>query len=340
MPTLDHPPGALEGALRLLADPTRLRILALLEGEELSVGELCRALELAQSRVSNHLRHLREAGLLVERHAGTSTFLRLVPPARAGSLARRLWLVLREELGSLPEHAADRVRLAQLLDERRSSEDALFERLAGEWDKIAGAFESGRARERAAAHLLPAGFAVADLGCGTGYMAAALLGRVARLVCVDRSRAMLEATRKRLEALDPAAGRPGGTQLELHQADLDRLPLADGELDGAVVGLVLHHLEDPGPGLSEVARVLKPGGTLAVLELAPHKEAWMRAELGDRHLGLEPKDVLAALTRAGFEDLLLDPVEDRYRPRRAGAAPDDASPSLSLYIVRGRKPRP
>jgi hypothetical protein len=99
---------------------------------------------------------------------------------------------------------------------------------------------------------------------------------------------------------------------------------------------------------------LKPGGTAVVLELAPHKESWMRAELGDRHLGLEPADVMAAFARAGFEDIALDPVQDRYRPRRPAAASAPAAPngtggvgheasvepvSLTLYLVRGRAPR-
>lgn len=327
-------PGA---ALRAMSEPLRLRILALLEAEELSVGELSRALGLSQSRVSNHLRVLREAALLRERHAGTSTYLRLAAPrpgrAEGGlDVAARLWAVLRGELDLLPERDADRVRLDAVLAER-AGDGGFFDRVAGEWDKIAGAFESGLARERAAGHLLPAGYTVADLGCGTGYMGAALLGRCARLVCVDQSEAMLAAAGERL------AKHPRGTAIELRQGPLDRLPLADGEVDAVVVGLVLHHLDELDRPLAEMQRVLRPGGTLAVLELAPHGEGWMRAELGDRHLGLEAKDVLAALGRAGFVDLVLDPALDRYQPRRAGAAPGEPARSLDLYLVRGRRPR-
>jgi ArsR family transcriptional regulator len=324
-------------ALRLLADATRLRILALLEREELSVGELSRALDLSQSRVSNHLRLLREAGFLSERHAGTSTHLRLARPRNGSAIAARLWDVLREELAGLPDHAADRVRLEALLEERRAGEGAFFDRMAGEWDKVAGAFATGRARERAAAHLLPPGFVVADLGCGTGYMAASLVGLASHLVCVDRSTAMLDEARRRLEH------NTQGTRVEFRRGLLDDLPLADGEVDAVVCAMVFHHLREPGAALAEMRRVLRPGGTACVLELAPHREAWMREELGDRHLGLEPRDVLSAFERAGFQDLLLDPVEDRYRPRRPGQGPEarpgpDGPPELSLYLVRGRAP--
>jgi len=321
----------LGGALRLLADPTRLRILGLLEREELAVGELSRALSLAQSRVSNHLRLLRDAGLLLERHVGTSTFLRLAPPRGDARLTDRLWEVVRGELEQLPEHQADRVRLAAVLDERRSDEGAFFDRLAGEWDKFSGAFENGRARERAMAHLLPRDFVVADLGCGTGYMGAALLGNCSRLICVDRSEGMLLQAKKRLE---PTARH---TEIEYRQGELDALPIADAELDGLVAGMVLHHLPTLDDALAEMHRVLKPGATAAVLELAPHHEEWMRAELGDRHLGLAPTEVLEAFERAGFDDLLLDPVEDAYRPRRAQAASDEVPHSLPLFVVRGRK---
>ena len=344
MAPLAGPADGIGALLRLIADPLRLRILALLEKEELSVGELSRALECSQSRVSNHLRLLREADLLQERHAGTSTYLRLAAapalrPAVANghatqaraSFAGRLWPLLSPELEELPEHAADRVRLERVLAERRG-EVELFDRLAGEWDKIAGAFATGQGRERAAKHLIPRGFTVADLGCGTGYMAASLLGSCARLLCVDRSSAMLQEARKRL------AKNARGTVLEFRQGELDRLPIEDGECDGALAGLVLHHLPALDGAFAEMRRILKPGGTAAVLELAPHKEAWMRAQLGDLYLGLEAGDVLAAMQRAGFEDIVLDPVEDAYRPRRTDA-PDGDSVSLSLYIVRGRSPR-
>ncbi len=319
--------------MRLLSDPIRLRILSLLEEEELSVGELCRSLALAQSRVSNHLRLLRDSDMLAERHVGTSTFLRTSPSQASTRLAARLWSSLRAELGALPEHAADRVRLASVLAARPAGPGGFFDRLAGEWDKLAGAFETGRARERSAAHLLPAGMVVADLGCGTGYMAEALLGNCARLICVDRSEAMLAEARKRLLR----AARD--TALDFRLGDLDRLPIADAELDGCVVGMVLHHLERIERAVEELRRVLKPLAAVSVLELAPHREEWMREQLGDRHLGLPPDEVLAAFERAGFADLALDPVEDRYRPRRSNALASGDPVSLSLYIVRARAPK-
>ncbi len=320
----------LGNALKLLADPTRLRILALVEETELSVGDLARSLGLSQSRVSNHLRLLREAELLAERHRGTKTYLRLAPAENGTQLVGRLWSRLAPEIDALPERGADRSRLAAVLAEREGGD--LFDRLADEWDKIAPAFETGQGRERTGLHLLPSDYTVLDLGCGTGYMAQALLGQCERLILVDRSARMLEEAEKRL------VPRAGTTALDLRRGEVDRLPLEDEEVDGALCGLVLHHLESRDACLREVWRVLRPGGAFAILELAPHREAWMHSALGDRHLGLEPTDVMADLERAGFADLVLDPVQDRYRPRRPGSAPDDETVSLTLYIVRGRKP--
>lgn len=327
--------GNVGGALRLFSDSTRLRMLAVLEVAELSVGELSRTLDLSQSRVSNHLRILRASGLLLERRVGTSTYLRLERPggkaAAPEGVAARVWSVLRTELDELPEHGADRIRLEAVLA-ARLGDDALFDRMAGEWDKLAGAFTTGRARERAALHLMPPDFVVADLGCGTGYMAEALLESAGRVICVDRSDAMLDEARKRLSRRAPRA------RIEFRRGRLDALPIEDQELDGLVVGMVLHHLDELDPAILEMRRVLKPGGTAAVLELAPHHETWMRAELGDRHLGVPATDILAAFERAGFEDPLLDPVEDHYRPRRSGTDTSGDPVSLSLYIARGRRP--
>src|SRR5262245_36339082 len=121
----------LPAALKLLGEPTRLRILALVDRDEVSVGELSESLGMAQSRVSNHLRLLRDAGLLTERHAGTSTFLRLSPP-REGTVNERLWSALRAEIREIPEHAADLARLEGVLARRPRGGD-FFDRVAGDW---------------------------------------------------------------------------------------------------------------------------------------------------------------------------------------------------------------
>ncbi len=329
--------------LRVLGDPTRLRILGLLELDELSVGELARALEMAQSRVSNHLRVLRDASLLSERHAGRTTYLQLAigapddasAPASPSGLSLRLWHALRAEIPLLPEFAADVERLAQVIAERRAQSRDFFDRVAGEWDKLGVDFQSGQARQRVAAALLPRGLTIADLGCGTGYLSRALLGLCERLVCVDRSAGMLAQARSKLEPVPP------GMQIDLRQGELDHLPIADAELDGCVAGMVLHHLPAPDAALREMLRVLKPDGRAVVLELAPHHETWMHTALGDRHLGLDPRDVLNAFTRAGFVDVRLESVDDRYQPRPDSSDREDvdrSSVSLPLYIVRGRTP--
>jgi len=332
--------GELTSLLRILGDATRLRILALLEREELSVGELVRALGMQQSRVSNHLRLLREAGLLAERHAGKSTHVRLAAEARAngGAAALELWSALRERVATFPEHADDLGRLEAVLEERARGERDFFDRVAKDWDKIGQDFETGQARQRAAAALLPRGLVLADLGCGTGYVARALCGLCARLVLVDRSSAMLARAKERL------ADVPGGTELDFRRGELDALPIATAELDGLVAGMVLHHQDDLARPLAEMRRVLKPGAAAVLFDLVPHAEDWMREAQGDRHLGLDPADVLAALERAGFGEIALETPADHYRPREFAAA---ANPSegaepvrarLPLFLVRARVP--
>lgn len=329
MLTAPADPGRLTALLRVLGEPTRRRILALLEEEELAVGELARSLGMAQSRVSNHLRVLREHGLLRERRAGSSTFLRLAPGEEDGDLPARLWRALGPEVRASDAHALDRERLRAVLAERRERSRDFFDRVAGEWDAIGVEFTTGAGRLLCATQLLPATAVIGDLGCGTGYMGRALIGICAKLVCVDRSEGMLAEARRRIGPV------PDGTEIEFRLGELDDLPVADEELDGALVGMVLHHLSDPLPFLREVLRVLKPGAALAALDLFPHDEAWMHEALGDHHLGLEPDRVVAALRSAGFVALSSEPAPDRYRPRtRAG----EQGPALPLFVVRGRKP--
>jgi ArsR family transcriptional regulator len=335
----------LTSSLKVLGDATRLRILALLEREELSVGELSRALGMSQSRVSNHLRVLREAHLLDERRSGNSTFLRPIAPtgstggANGSSVALELWTTLRERVVELPEHAADLGRLAAVVEERQRSSVEFFDRVAKDWDKIGVDFSTGQARQRAAASLLPPGLTLADLGCGTGYLARALLGLCTRLICVDRSAAMLRQARERLEGAE-LAGTP--TALEFRQGELDQLPLEDGEVDGLVAGMVLHHVARLDQPLAEMRRVLRPGGTAVLVDLAPHGEEWMREAQGDRLLGIDPAEVTTALEAAGFERAVLETVHDHYQP----TVPQDSADTvrrerarLPLFLVRAHAPQ-
>jgi len=328
---------ALPDALRVLSDPTRLRILALLSDEELSVGELARVLEMAQSRVSNHLRVLRDARLLDERHVGRTTHLRLTALATdatspSGDATTRIWHALRAEIPTLPEHPSDLARLERVLTERTRGSTEFFDRVAGDWDKIGVDFQTGQARHRAAAALLPHDLVLGDLGSGTGYMAHALAGLCSKLICVDRSKGMLAQAKKKL-------GRaPQHCRVEFRRGELDALPIDDGELDGCVAAMVLHHLRSIHGALAEMQRVLKPGGRAVVLELAPHKENWMHETLGDRHLGLDSRDVMRAFEKAGFEGVTLDAPEDRYEPKPAKTDGNARPISLPLYIVRARKP--
>jgi ArsR family transcriptional regulator len=251
-------------------------------------------------------------------------------------------------VASTPEHADDLGRLERVLEERARSESDFFEAVAADWDKIGVDYECGQARERAAAALLPRGLVLADLGCGTGYMARSLYGLCERLILVDRSPAMLARARERL------ARAPGSTVLDVRRGELDALPIEDGLLDGLVAGMVLHHLPLLDGPLREMRRVLKPGAPLALLDLVPHNEAWLREAQGDRLLGVDPADVLAALERHGFEQVALETPSDHYRPARpdeggeSGASAQTAAPTepeqartrarLPLFLVRATAP--
>jgi ubiquinone/menaquinone biosynthesis C-methylase UbiE/DNA-binding transcriptional ArsR family regulator len=332
---LKGPPDSpsLASLLKALGDPTRLRILGLLGGHELSVGELCRSLGLSQSRVSNHLRVIREYALLTERHVGPSTFLYFDAAGleAGGGFMGELWATLVPEVRKQREHGDDLARLRGVLEERRQNTKNFFDSVAGEWNAIGVDFATGQARQRVAANFVDPQLTVADLGCGTGYVAQAFLGLCSRVICVDSSTGMLEEARKRLDET------PVGTRIEYRPGELDSLPLSDGEVDGAVCAMVLHHLESPDACLAEMFRIIRPGGTAVLLELSPHRQEWMHEALGDRHLGLDPQLVAQSLESAGFVEVALEIAADRYQPGQAERA--EREEGLPLYIIRGRVPR-
>jgi 2-polyprenyl-3-methyl-5-hydroxy-6-metoxy-1,4-benzoquinol methylase len=244
--------------LTVLADPFRGRVLLLLEDQELSVSELCAVLQQPQSTVSRHLKVLSDGGWLGSWRDGTSNLYRLA----AGQLdaeAGELWRLVRRQVADLPAAAQDRARRNAVLRARRARSKEFFAAAAGEWDRLRRELFGAPAESVPLLGLLDPGWTVGDLGCGTGATAELLAPFVSRVIAVDESAEMLAAARERLAARN----------VDLRQGALEALPVADGELDAAVLMLVLHHLADPAAVLAEAARALAPGGRAARRSSSP-----------------------------------------------------------------------
>lgn len=290
-------PAALLGWMEGLADETRLRLLRVLEREELSVQELCGVLRLPQSTVSRHLKTLSDQGWLRSRRQGTASFYAFSADADAG--AKRLWRLARAETDGWAAVEQDELRLEARLKARRDGAQEFFAGAAREWEALRAELY-GRAFEREAlAALLPPGWAVADLGCGSGALTAALAPHVGKVVGVDQSAAMLKAARRRLE---------GVPNVELHRAGLEALPLPAAACDAALAVLVLAYVPEVAPVLAEAARILKPGGRLAVVDLARHADEDFARRLGQVRLGFTPADLSRALGAAGLAGAAVRPL--------------------------------
>ena len=284
--------------LSALADPIRSRLLLLLDRHELTVGELCNALQLPQSTVSRHLKTLADEGWVIARAEGTSRRYTM-PGAALDPGARRLWHLVREQVGTTPSARNDLSRVEQLLLERRSTSQAFFSSRAGQWDKVRVELYGSRADLTPFAALLDPDWIVADLGCGTGQTTAALAPFVGRVIAVDESSAMLAAARRRLGDRE---------QVEVRSGRLEDLPIDDAELDAAILSLVLHFVVDPAAVLAEAARTIRPGGRLLVVDMVPHEREEYRSTMGHLWLGFDPAQLTAWLERAGFADVRIVPL--------------------------------
>ncbi len=303
--------------LAALAEADRLRILRLLEREELSVGELAKVLQLPQSTLSRRLKLLADAGW-VERRAEGAASLYLLAVDTLPELMRQLWHAVRAQMtGDEIERQlqADSLRLASVLAERRANSQTYFGRIAGEWDVIRRELFGSGFTARALLALLPSHWIVADLGCGTGNAAEHLAPFVKRVVAVDFSEPMLEAAQKRLAAFD---------NIDFVQGDLAALPLEDESVNAAVCVLVLHHLDNPIQALREMARVLKPGGKGLLIEMQAHDRREYRTTMGHKHLGFTDDAISELLREAGFQNPQLTVVS---------GAPDAKGPNLLLVMA-------
>jgi ArsR family transcriptional regulator len=296
----------LQKVFKLLADSTRVRILALLEREELAVQELMQVLGMAQSRVSRHLAILRDAGLLRDRRDGTFVFYRLVRPTR-GPWAE-LWPLLQRALDDDPSAQRDAAALGRVLEARAGRTRSFFDAVGPEWDALRKVFGDDVLRARAITRLVPQDLTVLDLGTGTGILALELARLGMRVVAVDHSSRMLDAAREKFEA----AGVEG---VELRRGDAAALPLEDASVDAAFAHVVLQYLSAPGDAVAEMARVVRPGGIVVTTDFLRHDQAWMRDELGVVWLGFAPDEVEAWFRNAGLVDFCFETGEPLSRGR-------------------------
>ncbi len=283
------------GVLRAAAEPTRLRILALLAREELAVLELCRILGQSQPRVSRHLKLLAEAGLVERFPDGAWVFYRLTRGVAQRGFADEALAMIAAEDATL---AADASRLAGVAEGRAAQAGAYFARNAERWDEIRSLYTAEAAVEAAILEMAgPGPFErLVDLGSGTGRMLTLLGDRARTSIGLDLSRQMLNIARSHVASA-------GLASCELRHGDILATGLPEGEADLVVVHQVLHYLSDPAAAAAEAARLTAPGGRVIIVDFAPHDLEFLRVEHQHRRLGFSDVEIAGWLRAAGLGDM-------------------------------------
>ncbi len=303
--------------LRLLADPTRARIMLLIAKGELTVGELQEILGMKQARISTHLSLLRQSGLAADRRDGKRTHYTLAPglPPPTQALLR----AVRDALADDPPAQADQRALRRLADNRRRAADAHFNRVAGRLGRHYCPGRSWEAVGRMLCQLVPA-IRIADLGAGEGVLSQLLARRAEFVHCVDKSPRMVKVGRE-------LARRQGIRNLDYVLGDIEDIPLRAGSVDLALLSQALHHAEQPRRALAEAHRILRPGGRIVILDLKAHRFEKARELYADRWLGFEPNDLCDWLEAAGFT-----------QPEARVVAREDTGPRFETLLAVAGKP--
>jgi ubiquinone/menaquinone biosynthesis C-methylase UbiE/DNA-binding transcriptional ArsR family regulator len=299
--------------LQTLGDETRVRLLLLLAGHEFTVTDLCTALQLPQSTVSRHLRVLADGGWVVSRADGTSRHYRL---AELDADAGELWGVVGSRAAETAVSRGDAERARAVRARRRQRSREFFSTAAADWDRMRVELFGSGSDVLPLYGLLDSGWTVADLGAGTGALAARLAPFVKRVIAVDSSAEMLSALEIRVEGIDGVESRRG---------DLEALPVEDGSCDLAFMLLVLHYIVEPVDALREAWRILKPGGRLILVDMRAHDREEYRTSMGHVWTGFTARQIETWGTEAGFGAVRVEPLSPD---------PDAAGPLLFLAAMR------
>jgi ArsR family transcriptional regulator len=294
--------------LKAMGDPTRLRLLTLLDTEELSVNEMVRIMGMGQSRISRHLAVLKDAGLLDQRRKGTWSYYS-IPSTVA---AKEVLQAFREDDFYKRTLEGDGPRIKKVIEDRRDEALQYFEKVAEDWDDIRAEYFGLRVRNRALAGLIPSNWTVADVGCGTGFLLLAVAPLVKKAIGIDISSEMLRVARRK-------ARERGLKNIEFIQCPMDEIKLKDEALDGLTASMVLHHSSDPEKAICEWARVLKPNGKISVVELEKHEHEWLRDEMADVWLGFDEKELRDYFRKAGFANIHVEKALEECSTADMGA---------------------
>lgn len=291
-------------SLRALSDPTRLRIVALLEKDELSVNELQEITRMGQSRISTHLGLLQDAELVQSRREGKRTFYRLNPLANGGS-GEFIELAIRGAK-ELAETESDQINLKRILARRREQAQVYFNQIAGRFDRVYGPGRSWQAFGHLLLRMLPP-LVVADLGAGEGLLSELLARRCKKVIAVDNS--------EKIVAFAAAKAKKNNLKnLEFRLGDLQNPPIEPNSVDLVVLSQALHHAEEPAKAVEAAQKLLKPHGQILILDLLKHNFDKARELYGDRWLGFPESDLHRWLEQAGFKKIEISVVAREEQP--------------------------
>ena len=291
-------------SLRALSDPTRLRIVALLEKEELSVNELQEITRMGQSRISTHLGHLQESGLVRSRREGKRTFYKL--NSHADGVAREFIQLAVRGAKEMSEHSADQLNLKRILSRRNEQAQVYFNQVAGRFDRSYGPGRSWQAFGHLLLRILPP-LVVADLGSGEGLLSELLARRAKKVIAVDNSEKMVAFGANK-------AKKNGLKNLEFRLGDLESPPIDPQSVDLVILSQALHHAANPAKAIGCAHKILRSGGQIMILDLLKHNFDKAHELYGDHWLGFAESDLHGWLEEADFKKIEVSVVAREEQP--------------------------